>query len=59
MYIDLFIKELSTVAYNYIERILEIVRPYTSDSNFIVLRSKFHQINNKEKLIAVLHSIDS
>src|ERR1035437_2550475 len=57
---DLLIKNMSTIRANeYIERNLEIIRPYLADSNFIILRSKFRLIDNKQKLIETLYSIEN
>jgi len=60
IYTDILIKEFSTVkAYKYIDRSLEIVRPNMADSSFFALRSKFRQIDNKQKLQETLDLIKS
>ena len=60
MYADLLIKDYSTIkACRYIDRNIEIIRPYINDSNFIQLRSKFRQIDNKSKLVETLSLINN
>lgn len=42
-----------------IERNLEIIRPYTTTQNFIMLNSQFRLIDSKESMVLLLSEIDS
>lgn len=58
-YTDLLIKELSCMtAKSYIERTTEIIRPYISEQEFLILRSEYRQIDNKNKLQNVINQIN-
>lgn len=58
-YIDILIKDTATFkACATVERNLEIIRPYTPDSTYYILRSKFRQINSKQKMVEILDLIN-
>ncbi|MCK9403986.1 MAG: hypothetical protein M0Q26_11360 [Chitinophagaceae bacterium] len=55
VYADLLIKELSTIkAIRYIERSLDIIHPFVKESDYIILKSKYKLIDDKQKLIDIL-----
>lgn len=59
-YTNLFIREVTTLrARNYIERTSEIIRPNMTEEEFLKLRSKYRQIDNKEKFENTLSQIIS
>jgi hypothetical protein len=58
-YTNLLIKEISTLnARKSIERNIEIIRPNISEIQYLVIRSKYRQIDNKEKLINTIGTIN-
>lgn len=59
IYTDVIIKETSTfVSCRSIERNLEIIRPFISDKDYIVLRSDYRKIDNREKLVLLINKIN-
>jgi hypothetical protein len=57
-YTDMLLSETSTIrTFNYIDRNLEIVRPYITDLEYYSLRSKFRLIDNHNKLEDFLNSL--
>jgi len=58
LYTNLLIKGISTIgAVNSISRSIEIIHPYISEKDFLILRSKFRQIDNKDKVVEIMKSI--
>jgi hypothetical protein len=58
IYTDILVKEVTYLnANHYIERTLEIIRPYIEDSEYILMRSEFRQIDNKGKFIKLYSKI--
>lgn len=59
IYTDMLIRQLSTIkACKKIERNLDIIRPYVSNQEYLILYSDYRKIDNKEKLIDLLDKID-
>ena len=59
MYTNLLIKHISTLnARKSIERNIEIIRPNISEIEYLLIRSKYRQIDNKEKLINTIERIN-
>lgn len=55
IYTNILISEISNVAtINYIERVIEIVRPVITDKQYFEYRSEFRQINSKDKVIKLI-----
>lgn len=60
LYTDLLIKETATMKVcNQIERNLEIIAPYIEEHDYLVLRSDYRQVDDKEKLISLLAKIQN
>jgi hypothetical protein len=58
VYTNILIKEITNIsANNYIERTLEIIRPNIEESQYILMRSEFRQIDNKEKFESLYFKI--
>ena len=59
VYTDLLIKQIATLnARQSIERNIEIIRPNISEIEYLIIRSKYRQIDNKEKLIYTIETIN-
>lgn len=60
VYSDLLIKETATMKIcNQIERNLEIIAPYVEEHDYLVLRSDYCRVDDKEKLINLLAKIQN
>ncbi|ASF14846.1 hypothetical protein FJD32_014680 [Shewanella sp. LC6] len=60
VYTDLLIASLVNLkAVKGIERRLEIIRPYTSDRDYMLLVSEFRQIDDREKTQVLISKINS
>lgn len=59
MWTDLSLKEFSTYsACRTVERDIDIIRPYLSEKEYIILISNYRQIDNRIKLIAILNKLN-
>lgn len=59
LYTDILIREVTSIsANNYLDRSIEIVRPFIDEKDFLLLRSEFRQVNSKEKFYNILLKIN-